>query len=93
MNYKYNFPAIFLIGPTASGKTAASIAIAENLPSNPNFLDNKKVRGIIKIHDKNAINLKVKRLKPKKMKMEAQIPLLKIIKSQFFLNLAHSIYI
>ena len=32
MNYKYNFPAIFLIGPTASGKTAASIALAENLP-------------------------------------------------------------
>ena len=32
MNYKYNFPAIFLIGPTASGKTAASIDLAENLP-------------------------------------------------------------
>tara|TARA_A100001388_G_scaffold66494_1_gene46750 strand:+ start:446 stop:1396 length:951 start_codon:yes stop_codon:yes gene_type:complete len=32
MNYKYNFPAIFLIGPTASGKTATSIALAENLP-------------------------------------------------------------
>ena len=32
MNYKYNFPAIFLVGPTASGKTATSIALAENLP-------------------------------------------------------------
>ena len=32
MNYKYNFPAIFLVGPTASGKTAVSIALAENLP-------------------------------------------------------------
>ena len=32
MNYKYNSPAIFIIGPTASGKTSTSIAIAENLP-------------------------------------------------------------
>lgn len=32
MNYKFEFPAIFLIGPTASGKTELSLSIAKEFP-------------------------------------------------------------
>ena len=32
MNYKFNFPAIFLIGPTASGKTEQSFSITKKFP-------------------------------------------------------------
>ena len=32
MNYKFNFPAIFLIGPTASGKTEQSLSVAKEFP-------------------------------------------------------------
>tara|TARA_B100000965_G_scaffold56906_1_gene43237 strand:+ start:10 stop:960 length:951 start_codon:yes stop_codon:yes gene_type:complete len=32
MNYKFEFPAIFLIGPTASGKTEISLSITKEFP-------------------------------------------------------------
>ena len=32
MNYKFEFPAIFLIGPAASGKTELSLSIAKEFP-------------------------------------------------------------
>lgn len=32
MSHKYNFPAIFLIGPTASGKTSISLGLAKQFP-------------------------------------------------------------
>ena len=32
MNYKFEFPAIFLIGPTASGKTELSLSITKEFP-------------------------------------------------------------
>ncbi len=32
MNYKFNFPAIFLIGPTASGKTKLSLSLSKEFP-------------------------------------------------------------